>query len=117
MKTINTMIKQPTKRVNKNKFSIRLRHPRAVSICNTMVKEQKLSMYLERLVLRDSLTVGNDIKSLKDYRKKLIDEIRIEKQAIDTEIKRLKSLKENHILSLQKQLEGVNKIIETKEDK
>lgn len=117
MRLVDTVVKQPTNSVQKNKFSVRFKHPRAISICSQMVKSQRLSKYLERLVLRDSLTIGDDIKSLLEFKKKLIDEIKVEKQAIDTEIKRLKALKESHILSLQSQLEGVNKIIENKEDK
>ena len=111
------MTKQPTKKVHKNKFSVRFKHPRAIAICSKMVREQKLSKYIERLVLRDSLTIGDDKNSLNEYKNRLIDEIKIEKQAIDTEIKRLKSLRESHILSLQSQLEGVNKIMEDKNDK
>jgi len=110
---VNSIIKKPVSRKKQsNRFSLRLKHPRAISICASLTKEQMLSSYLERLILRDSLTIGKDKKSLSEYKQKLLDEIKVEKQTIDTEIKRLKALKESHIFSLQKQLEEVNKFIE-----
>jgi hypothetical protein len=110
----NMVIKQVTNNKQKNKFSCRLKHPRAVAICNQMKRDSKLSKYIERLILRDSLTIGTDKKSLSEYKKKLMDEIRTERNIIDTEIKRLKALKESHIYSLQQQLEHVNKLLEEK---
>ena len=113
MKIVNTIIKKRVPRKKQtNKFSIRLKHPRTISICAGLTQKQMLSSYIERLILRDSLTIGKDKKSLLEYKKKLLDEIKVEKQTINTEVKRLNALKESHISSLQKQLEEVNKFIE-----
>ena len=104
--------KRPLQR--SSKFSFRVKHPRAIGICKELTLGKRLSSYIERLILMDSLSLPDSKEQLLKYKKRCLEQIRIEKGIYQEKKNKWKAEKTSVITDLQEKVEEINKLLEQK---
>jgi len=97
------------------KFSFRVQHPTAIKICTKLTENRALSEHIENLLLRDSLSIPDTPSGLKEYKKNILEQIRVERELANEEIRRLKENKAYKLKALVEKLENVNAQLEREE--